>query len=385
MAATAITTSALKATAEIGTLRMFSTHKNVLFRCTRTHTHRRSRHGLPTRQLCFRQPDNNRCDFSPSSSLESNASMSKNGLGSCSLSRKYAIGWNNSTSAFVRSMSSSAKPDQPPPSHSFLQRIFIELQYLIRSIRQLTLEEIRLFSLRIVAFIGSVHITAEYGFKTFTCEGPSMEPTIIDHSYTLVLVDRWSHRLFGLESGYDSDSGKYEHRTARDGIAVSEEVDNLREFKEALFSVLNGIWKQHFKSGLQRGDVIILKHPLREGTLCKRIIGLPGDIIVRTDGGSEESHHRVSVPPGHFWIEGDNTSASADSRSYGAIPASLTVGKVICRLWPLRDYAWLGMDANGMHQWKRIDARIGRGERPMPVDGSEFLGSHVLGIRRSNV
>ncbi|KAL7483130.1 hypothetical protein ACHAW6_008783 [Cyclotella cf. meneghiniana] len=251
--------------------------------------------------------------------------------------------------------------------------------------RQLIAHEIPLYLVRVVAFIGTVHVITEFGFRTFTCEGPSMEPTIIDGSFTLVLVERWSHRLFGLESEYDLDSDTYEHRNAEDAVLVPEEKDIFwQETKQAWLALLYGIWKQHFSSGLQRGDVIILNHPFREGTLCKRIIGLPGDIIVRTDGGSEESNHRVSVPPGHLWIEGDNTCASVDSRSYGAIPASLTVGKVICRLWPLRDYAWLGMDANGMHQWKRIGARIGRGERPMPMDGSEFLGSHVLGIRRSN-
>jgi hypothetical protein len=96
---------------------------------------------------------------------------------------------------------------------------------------------------------------------------------------------------------------------------------------------------------------------------------MPGDTIVLNDL-DEESSHRI-VPPGHLWIEGDNSNNSLDSRSYGTVPASLVIGKVVCRLWPLRDYVSLGMDANGIEHWKRVSARIGRGERRASVTGSQ--------------
>jgi hypothetical protein len=106
---------------------------------------------------------------------------------------------------------------------------------------------------------------------------------------------------------------------------------------------------------------------------------MPGDTIVRNDLGNdlgdEESSHRV-VPPGHLWIEGDNSNNSLDSRSYGSVPASLVIGKVVCRLWPLRDYISLGMDANGIHHWRRVSARIGRGERPVSVTCSQSNADH---------
>ena len=139
-------------------------------------------------------------------------------------------------------------------------------------------------------------------------------------------------------------------------------------------SILQGIWKQHFTSGLQRGDVVILHHPSKEGSLCKRIIGLPGDIILRTDGGSEESNHRVTVPQGHLWVEGDNSLQSHDSRAYGPVPASLIVGQVICRLWPLREYVSLGLDANGVEHWRRVGARIGRRGRRLHIRKRDELG-----------
>ena len=40
------------------------------------------------------------------------------------------------------------------------------------------------------------------------------------------------------------------------------------------------------------------------------------------------------VPPGKMWLEGDNPSNSIDSRVYGPVPIGLTVGRIICRVWP---------------------------------------------------
>ena len=155
---------------------------------------------------------------------------------------------------------------------------------------------------------------------------------------------------------------------------------------DSWYELMCGVWEQHFASGLQHGDVIILHHPSKEATICKRIIGMPGDVIVRTDGGDDDAHgiphHRV-VPPGHLWVEGDNTFNSLDSRAYGTVPASLVIGKVICRLWPLRDYVSLGLDGNGIEHWKRVSARIGRGERPqlklmVGNENEADNGSHIL-------
>lgn len=214
---------------------------------------------------------------------------------------------------------------------------------------------------------GAYIVIPEYVVNIYTLEGPSMEPTVVDGSMTRVLIERWSHRLFGLEENTDVDGN-------------NKQDDTTTTDRNDLFA---GIWKQHFTSGVARGDVVILNHPSRDGTICKRVIGIPGDTIVRTDGGSEETNHRERVPTGHLWIEGDNSRASHDSRAYGAIPAALLIGKVICRLWPLREYVSLGVDANGIEHWKSMSARIGRGDRPLPDnEHEEYMGSHVLGLRR---
>ena len=234
-----------------------------------------------------------------------------------------------------------------------------------------------LFLPRVIAFCGTIHVATEYGFNTVSCEGPSMEPTIIDGSFTCVLIDKFSHRIFGLEKNSHNNCITTD---CNDEQEAEKEHDNDNN---TWISLLKGVWKQHFASGLQRGDVVILHHPFKEATICKRIIGMPGDTIIRTDGGSRESNHRVKVSPGHLWIEGDNSLQSHDSRAYGDVPASLIIGKVVCRLWPLREYASLGLDANGMEHWQRVRGRIGRGERPLPLKKDEgFEGSHVLRERK---
>ena len=40
-------------------------------------------------------------------------------------------------------------------------------------------------------------------------------------------------------------------------------------------------------------------------------------------------------------MEGDNAWNSSDSRNYGAVPASLIMGRVVCRLWPIRGHAMM--------------------------------------------
>ena len=71
------------------------------------------------------------------------------------------------------------------------------------------------------------------------------------------------------------------------------------------------------------------------------------------------------IPDGQIWVEGDNPWNSSDSRNYGAVPASLIVGRVLGRVWPLRGSALMERGA--------------RPERP-PSEGESLLfsGSLVL-------
>jgi signal peptidase I len=122
----------------------------------------------------------------------------------------------------------------------------------------------------------------------------------------------------------------------------------------------------------QRGDVVVFDPPpgYEQGGIpfIKRIIGLPGDtvrlengrVFITPEGGSpvlldedvylrrDTNGARVPtqprsaegttewlVPPGSFFVMGDNRSASQDSRVFGPIERDLIVGRAWLRYFPL--------------------------------------------------
>lgn len=107
---------------------------------------------------------------------------------------------------------------------------------------------------------------------------------------------------------------------------------------------------------LKVGDLIVARHPNLWNYNCgKRVIGMPGDFVVRdphlsrTVGGmpigklstSEEEREEpemIEVPPGHVWVAGDNLSWSRDSRFYGPLPMGMILGKVVMHSHPNSDW-----------------------------------------------
>ncbi|POY71354.1 hypothetical protein BMF94_5666 [Rhodotorula taiwanensis] len=88
---------------------------------------------------------------------------------------------------------------------------------------------------------------------------------------------------------------------------------------------------------LERGNLVTAISPFDPThQVLKRVIGLPGDTIC-VDPTGERSGTKsewCTVPKGHVWIAGDNTSNSTDSRDYGPVPLAMVRGKVIARVWP---------------------------------------------------
>ncbi|CAN6715592.1 unnamed protein product [Malus baccata var. baccata] len=84
---------------------------------------------------------------------------------------------------------------------------------------------------------------------------------------------------------------------------------------------------QNYK--FSHGDMVVFRSQSNhKESHIKRITALPGEWI-----GMCHSYDVVKIP-GHCWVEGDNSSSSLDSRSFGPIPLGLVEGRVTHILWP---------------------------------------------------
>jgi len=91
------------------------------------------------------------------------------------------------------------------------------------------------------------------------------------------------------------------------------------------------------RGALRVGDVVVARSPSDpRHAVCKRVLGLPGDVVQVGDPapGWHGGDHGVPVPPGHVWLQGDNARNSTDSRAYGPVPLALVRGRVFARVWP---------------------------------------------------
>jgi signal peptidase I len=96
-----------------------------------------------------------------------------------------------------------------------------------------------------------------------------------------------------------------------------------------------------------------LMAPEGEVDYIKRIIGLPGDVVEVEEGTvlvngeplvepyaepEVRDSPRVRVPPGRYFMMGDNRMNSLDSRfGLGLVPRDLVVGRAFLVLWPPGD------------------------------------------------
>jgi signal peptidase I len=169
-----------------------------------------------------------------------------------------------------------------------------------------------------------VFLCVRASFQNFVVDGRSMSPTLENGQflvvnklvYTRVDIDRLSRFIPFLDAGSSPQ---------RDLFTSPE-----------------------------RGDIIVLKDPGKPDTdLVKRIIGLPGETLEIVDGHVYIDGHlliepyikmtwqggkpRIVIPPGEYFVMGDNRDASKDSRSteVGLVPRSLIIGKAMLSYWPL--------------------------------------------------
>jgi signal peptidase I len=111
---------------------------------------------------------------------------------------------------------------------------------------------------------------------------------------------------------------------------------------------------------VREGDIVVFTHPPLDqcpgaGDLIKRVIALPGQAIYSSGNNIyinghllaepylpaddplglpiASSSHPYRVPPGEFYVLGDDRAGSCDSRYWGPIQGSSIVGKAILVIW----------------------------------------------------
>lgn len=129
-------------------------------------------------------------------------------------------------------------------------------------------------------------------------------------------------------------------------------------FHSGNWVVLNKL--TYSKGEVKRGDVVGLKFPgdPNKEKLIKRVIGLPGETIVISQGlifinskRLEESYLpetdrtlpdlSLNLKDDQYYLIGDNRNNSSDSRIWGPASKKEFIGKVVFVLFPFGDYKYV--------------------------------------------
>ncbi|MDP8921619.1 MAG: signal peptidase I [Chloroflexota bacterium] len=183
------------------------------------------------------------------------------------------------------------------------------------SARALTWEIIQTVLLTIVIFLAVRSVV-----QNFRVEGASMDPTLRTGQYLLI-----NKVLYARADGTPLE------------WAVQDRTPN--DAPNFVFG------------GPERGDIIVFRAPGQsDKDFIKRVIGLPGESVRIEDGRVfingkplDEPYitHRATydldqkvVPPGSYFVLGDNRPNSSDSHLGWFVPANNIIGKAWVSYWP---------------------------------------------------
>lgn len=115
----------------------------------------------------------------------------------------------------------------------------------------------------------------------------------------------------------------------------------------------------------KRGDVIVFRQPNQpigatERDFIKRVIGLPGEVVEVHNGtvfinGKPMREPYIAekpaydcppklVPPGTYFVLGDNRNNSSDSHSWGPVPKGNIIGQAWLIYWPFHQFGLVNND-----------------------------------------
>lgn len=190
----------------------------------------------------------------------------------------------------------------------------------------------------LIAFVLALVIRA-FIVQVFFIPTGSMEPTF--YGGDRIVVNKFA---YGIQNPY------YKAHEAEKFLWI---FPNPFYGRHSSFFDVKYFWK--FKKEPKRFNILVFKYPAQPGEpqrdFIKRAIGLPGDKLEFKKGllyingkplaephpmnWDEANFGPIQVPPGHYFMMGDNRPASADSRYWGFLPEDNILGPVFLRIWPI--------------------------------------------------
>ncbi len=141
--------------------------------------------------------------------------------------------------------------------------------------------------------------------QAFKIPTGSMRPTLLEGDR--ILVNKFLYRFKEPERG--------------DVVVFKYPEDPKRDFIKRL------VGKGNEKISLQEGRLLINGEKVTEGAF--------GERYYYNQGLYGQEKEPVQIPPGHFYVLGDNSASSRDSRFWGFVPRRQIVGKAFLVYWPL--------------------------------------------------
>jgi len=129
---------------------------------------------------------------------------------------------------------------------------------------------------RLALAYGGIYCLSEYGFQLTNCNGPSMLPTMKPCG-EIIFIDRLTPRLYGFDGGCSRGTDRVQlarHRQQQYQQQQSgedeEEWHETESFVPANEFPQQGKWGRfwrNIRSGISHGDIVVVEHPQREGTV----------------------------------------------------------------------------------------------------------------------